>query len=261
MTLLISATVHDVGHPGFNNAFMVAVETSQALIYNDQSVLENYHCSLTYQILQKDKNNILKNVSRDEKNMFRKILINNVLSTDLARHFPIINKFESAIDDLKLDDEQSRHMAMAVALKCGDVGHSAKALDLHKIWSRRVTEEFWNQGDHETDLGIPLTQLCDRKNNIAKSQDGFLNFLAIPLFEGFGKFLHKYISQDCFEKYSSVCLVQLKKNKEYWVSAISRGDSGNSDFIAETEANVRNIKLSPLPLDSLLNFPEYLHNE
>jgi HD superfamily phosphohydrolase len=120
VTLLISATVHDVGHPGFNNAFMVAVGTSQALIYNDQSVLENYHCSLTFQIIQKEKNNILKNMSKEDKNNFRKILVNNVLSTDLSKHFPIIKKFESAIEaGLNLNDEQNKHMAMAVALKCG----------------------------------------------------------------------------------------------------------------------------------------------
>lgn len=120
VTLLISATVHDVGHPGFNNAFMVAVGTSQALIYNDQSVLENYHCSLTFQIIQKEKNNILKNMNKEEKNSFRKLLINNVLSTDLGKHFQILKKFESSVEaGLNPNDEANKHMAMAVALKCG----------------------------------------------------------------------------------------------------------------------------------------------
>jgi hypothetical protein len=193
LTFLISATVHDVGHPGFNNAFMVSINSKQALIYNDQSVLENYHCSLTFQILQKEKSNIIKNLSPTERNYFRKTLINNVLSTDLSKHYLIIKKFESAIGaEFNMNDEQNKHMAMAVAIKCADVGHSAKALDLHKIWSRRVTEEFWNQGDLELKHQIPLTQLCDRKNNIAKSQDGFLSFFALPLYEGFGKFLQKY---------------------------------------------------------------------
>ena len=123
VTLLLSATVHDVGHPGFNNAFMVAVGTSQALIYNDESVLENYHCSLTFQILQREKNNILSKISKENKKEFRKILINNVLSTDLVRHFTIIKKFVSAIDagkdaGLNWEEEQNKHMVMGVALKC-----------------------------------------------------------------------------------------------------------------------------------------------
>ena len=142
-----------------------------------------------------------------------------------------------------------------------DVGHSAKSLELHKIWSRRVAEEFWNQGDHEIELGIPVTQLCDRKNNLAKSQDGFLAFMAIPLYDGFGKFLEKFTPKECYGKYSEVCMAQIKNNKAYWLSLIEKGDSGNDEFMQQTEAHVRNIKLSPLPLDSLLNFPEYLQNE
>jgi len=119
--------VHDVGHPGFNNAFMMEVGTSQALIYNDQSVLENYHCSLTFQIIQKEKNNILKNLTRENHNSFRKLLINNVLATDLSKHFMIIKKFASSIetDELNLTKEDSKHMVQGMALKCGGRLHSS----------------------------------------------------------------------------------------------------------------------------------------
>lgn len=138
ITLLISATLHDVGHPGFNNAFMVAVGTTQSLIYNDQSVLENYHCSLSYQIIQKERNNILKNLSKEDKIAFRKVLINNILSTDLGKHFPIIKKFESAIDvEFKLSDEQNRHMAMAVALKC-----AGRCSSDGRCWPQRKDSRF-----------------------------------------------------------------------------------------------------------------------
>lgn len=256
VTLLISATVHDVGHPGFNNAFMVSVGTGQAMIYNDQSVLENYHCSITFQIIQKERNNILKNLSKEDKGTFRKNLLNNVLSTDLSKHYLILKKFESQIETgYNLADEQNRQMAMAVALKCGDVGHSSKTLELHKIWSRRVTEEFWNQGDQEARLGIPVTQLCDRKINIAKSQDGFLNFVALPLFEGFGKFIEKYVGSECSDKYNRTCTAQVKKNKEYWLQQALKGEAGNKDFLQETEANLKSFQIHQIPLESLLNLP------
>ena len=256
VTLLISATVHDVGHPGFNNAFMVSVGTGQAMIYNDQSVLENYHCSIAFQIIQKDKSNILKSLSKEDRSTFRKNLVNNVLSTDLSKHYLILKKFESQIETgYNLGDEQNRQMALAVALKCGDVGHSSKTLELHKIWSRRVTEEFWNQGDHEARLGIPVTQLCDRKINIAKSQDGFLNFVALPLFEGFGKFIEKHVGPESFSKYNQTCTAQVKKNKEYWLQQALKGEEGNKDFLQETEANLKSFQLHQIPLESLLNLP------
>ena len=106
-----------------------------------------------------------------------------------------------------------------------------------------------------------MTQLCDRKNNIAKSQDGFIGFMALPLFEGFGKFLQTNISTECYDKFNQVCVQQLKKNKEYWQLQIEKGEKGNEEFIEETTNFVKNIKLSALPLESLLNFPDYLQKE
>ena len=137
-----------------------------------------------------------------------------------------------------------------------DVGHSSKALEFHKIWSRKVTEEFWNQGDHEAELGIPVTQLCERKINIAKNQEGFLNFVAMPLFDNFGAFLQKYISQECFDKYNQVCVQQLKKNKEYWLSQSEKGEKGNDEFMLETEPWIKNFKHTSIPVETLMNLPK-----
>jgi len=39
LTLLISAIGHDVGHPGVNNAFLVALNAPLAQLYNDRTVL------------------------------------------------------------------------------------------------------------------------------------------------------------------------------------------------------------------------------
>jgi len=64
--MIISALVHDVGHPGFNNAFLVATKSTEALLCknfyswetlikldNDQSVLENLHTAYFFKIMQK----------------------------------------------------------------------------------------------------------------------------------------------------------------------------------------------------------------
>jgi hypothetical protein len=47
LTLLISAIGHDVGHPGVNNAFLVALNAPLAQLYNDRSVLESFIVPLT----------------------------------------------------------------------------------------------------------------------------------------------------------------------------------------------------------------------
>ena len=51
--LLVSAIGHDVGHPGVNNAFLVALKSPLAQLYNDNSVLEAFHCAAYSQILRR----------------------------------------------------------------------------------------------------------------------------------------------------------------------------------------------------------------
>lgn len=63
----------------------------------------------------------------------------------------------------EIEEESLRFNLMSLMLKAADVGHGAKSLDLHKIWSRRIIEEFYLQGDQENKHGIGVTPLCDRK--------------------------------------------------------------------------------------------------
>jgi len=80
--MVISALVHDVGHPGFNNAFLVATKSTEALLYNDQSVLENLHTAYFFKITQKPCSNILQNLSEKDYKYFRKLAIAIILDTD-----------------------------------------------------------------------------------------------------------------------------------------------------------------------------------
>lgn len=65
--------------------------------------------------------------------------------------------------------------------RAADIGHSAKPWDLHQEWSRRVVQEFHNQGDEEKRLGIEVSPLCEREGfDMAKSQVGFLQFICLP---------------------------------------------------------------------------------
>ena len=48
---LLAAIVHDIGHPGRNNAFQQNSRSELALRYNDQSILENFHAASAFQIM------------------------------------------------------------------------------------------------------------------------------------------------------------------------------------------------------------------
>ncbi len=47
-------------------------------------------------------------------------------------------------------------------------------------------QEFFEQGDTEKAAGLPISPLMDRsKPGVSKSQPGFFEFVAIPLFHNF----------------------------------------------------------------------------
>lgn len=51
LSILISAMIHDLDHPGFNNIFLINNWTKLATWYNDWSVLENHSTALAFELM------------------------------------------------------------------------------------------------------------------------------------------------------------------------------------------------------------------
>lgn len=104
----------------------------------------------------KEENNILSNLVGKDYSSLRKIIVELVLATDLGMHFDFLGQFKSSVGAQSIDkgNDKSRLMIMKMALKCGDLGHSAKSLILHEKWTLRITEEFYRQGDEERKRNI-----------------------------------------------------------------------------------------------------------
>ena len=52
MSYILAGACHDLGHPGFNNLFLIEKGDEIAITYNDMSVLENYHVASTFDIIK-----------------------------------------------------------------------------------------------------------------------------------------------------------------------------------------------------------------
>ncbi|XP_077392464.1 high affinity cGMP-specific 3',5'-cyclic phosphodiesterase 9A isoform X3 [Festucalex cinctus] len=59
LIMLTSAVCHDLDHTGYNNAYQINARTELALRYNDISPLENHHCAVAFDILEKDHRDVL----------------------------------------------------------------------------------------------------------------------------------------------------------------------------------------------------------
>lgn len=103
-----------------------------------------------------------------------------VLHTDMSKHFAMVSKAElfaelhtstiamacrgdaAAAQRLwaKGDD---RTFAMALLLHAADVSNPAKPLAVQEKWAHKVMQEFFQQGDRELELGLPISPGFDRR--------------------------------------------------------------------------------------------------
>ena len=58
--------------------------------------------------------------------------------------------------------EEKRLSTLSMCLKAADIGHAAKEIDLHMLWTRMITNEFYRQGDLELKKGMQVSAVCDR---------------------------------------------------------------------------------------------------
>eukprot|EP00002_Diphylleia_rotans_P027776 TRINITY_DN557_c0_g4_i2.p1 TRINITY_DN557_c0_g4~~TRINITY_DN557_c0_g4_i2.p1 ORF type:complete len:798 (+),score=147.74 TRINITY_DN557_c0_g4_i2:193-2586(+) len=191
LSLLVAAIVHDIDHPGRTNIFMVASESEYALVYNDKSVLENHHSSTAFRVIRDPRSNILDNIPKQDRKTLRSTIIELVLATDLSQHFAIVGQFKSKLDseDLRTAKE-NRMMIMKMIIKCADVSNPAKIDSIYHPWVARIMDEFYNQGDEETRLTLPISPFMDRNNpTVEKCQCGFIDFIVRPLYDAWCNFI------------------------------------------------------------------------
>ena len=87
--LFVAAMGHDYKHPGRTNAFLINMQDSLALTYNDISVLENFHAAELCKLLVRKEFNILSGMDNKELRAFRSMVVKVILATDLASGKPV----------------------------------------------------------------------------------------------------------------------------------------------------------------------------
>lgn len=90
LALLFSAICHDLEHPGLTNAYQVNTKHRLALVYNDQSVLENHHCATAFRVVERPECDILRGLPKGDYKLFRKLVVAAILATDMTAHKGIV---------------------------------------------------------------------------------------------------------------------------------------------------------------------------
>ncbi|XP_074124992.1 cGMP-inhibited 3',5'-cyclic phosphodiesterase 3A isoform X3 [Sminthopsis crassicaudata] len=186
MALYVAAAMHDYDHPGRTNAFLVATSAPQAVLYNDRSVLENHHAAAAWNLfMSQPEYNFLVNLDHVEFKHFRFLVIEAILATDLKKHFDFVAKFNAKVnDDVGIDwtNENDRLLVCQMCIKLADINGPAKCKELHLQWTDGIVNEFYEQGDEEASLGLPISPFMDRSApQLANLQESFISHIVGPL--------------------------------------------------------------------------------
>lgn len=184
LALCLAATVHDAGHLGYTNDFLVRSHHEYALNFNDSSPNESTHASTAFKILF-DKDNFLEGLAPDRFWLFRQTVIALVLGTDMAKHHATVSRLRARdFADVSSGDLQ---VILLAVMKCADLSHVFMPFPDHQLWSRRLQHELFREGDRWQELGWqpPSLMRRDSPDNFASSQLGFFQFLVIPFVEAF----------------------------------------------------------------------------
>ncbi|XP_076451771.1 high affinity cGMP-specific 3',5'-cyclic phosphodiesterase 9A-like isoform X2 [Babylonia areolata] len=199
LTLLTASICHDLDHPGYNNAYQINARTELALRYNDISPLENHHCAVAFEVLEKEDCNIFQHLPKDQFRKLREGMIRCILATDMAKHNEIVNSFKSIIPHFDFSDKEHRAVLQMVLMKTADISNEARPLEVATPWLDCLLTEFFNQSDMEKLEGLPVAPFMDRdKVTKPSSQIGFIKFVLLPLFESVGQ-LFPQIDADVIE--------------------------------------------------------------
>ncbi|KAG8513748.1 cGMP-inhibited 3',5'-cyclic phosphodiesterase A, partial [Galemys pyrenaicus] len=186
MALYVAAAMHDYDHPGRTNAFLVATSAPQAVLYNDRSVLENHHAAAAWNLfMSRPEYNFLVNLDHVEFKHFRFLVIEAILATDLKKHFDFVAKLNAKVnDDVGIDwtNENDRLLVCQMCIKLADINGPAKCKELHLQWTEGIVNEFYEQGDEEASLGLPISPFMDRSApQLANLQESFISHIVGPL--------------------------------------------------------------------------------
>merc|ERR1711953_1378785 len=199
MAAVFATSIHDVDHPGLTNQYLINTSSELALMYNDESVLENHHLAVAFKLLQAKDRDILVSLNKKQRQTLRKMTIDMVLATDMSKHMSLLADLKTMVETKKvagsgvllLDNYTDRIQVLQNMVHCADLSNPTKPLELYRHWVDLIMEEFFRQGDLERDSNMDISPMCDRFNaTIEKSQVGFIDYIVHPLWETWADLVH-----------------------------------------------------------------------
>src|SRR3989338_10979320 len=107
-------------------------------MFNDRSILENFHCCSLFRILGKTETNIFVNMSTNQYEYLRELIVEMILATDISQHFLIVGQIKSNDifnrEKFSIERKECLLALLKVLIKCADVSNPTKSYHTYGNW-------------------------------------------------------------------------------------------------------------------------------
>eukprot|EP00980_Cylindrotheca_fusiformis_P010482 scaffold2324_cov116-Cylindrotheca_fusiformis.AAC.9 len=235
-SVVFSAIIHDVDHPGVPNSQLVKENTRSAQIYKNKSVAEQNSVELAWDMLMQDEYEDLRACiyqTKEDLYRFRQLVVNTVMATD------IVDKELQAFRKARWETDFSENSALCALIggagesetdrenrkativiehliQASDVSHTMQHWHIFKSWN----EKFFMECYQAYQQGRAAS---DPSEDWYKGEIGFFDYYVIPLAK-------KLRSCGVFGVSSDEYLNYAKSNRDEWVR---EGESLVKEYLAK----------------------------
>eukprot|EP00980_Cylindrotheca_fusiformis_P010483 scaffold2324_cov116-Cylindrotheca_fusiformis.AAC.10 len=222
-SVVFSAIIHDVDHPGVPNSQLVKENTRSAQIHKNKSIAEQNSVELAWDMLMHDEYADLRACiyqTKEDLHRFRQLVVNTVMATDIVdKELQTLRKARwetafsenSALRDLvggpgeSETDQENRKATIVIEhlIQASDVAHTMQHWHIYKTWNEKFFMECY--GAFKAGRAD-----SDPSEDWYKAEIGFFDFYVIPLAK-------KLQSCGVFGVSSDEYLNYAKANREEWV--------------------------------------------
>eukprot|EP00980_Cylindrotheca_fusiformis_P021866 scaffold8703_cov103-Cylindrotheca_fusiformis.AAC.2 len=201
-SVVFSAVIHDLDHPGVTNAQLVKENTRSAQIFK-KSVAEQNSVELAWGMLMGKEYEAFRACiyhTEDDLKRFRQLVVNSVMATDIVdKELQALRKarWETAFADTLVQDETGDDCKATIVIEhliqASDVAHTMQHWHVYKSWNQKFFMECY--GAYKSGRAD-----SDPSDNWYKGELGFFDFYVIPLAKKlescgvFGVSSHEYLS-------------------------------------------------------------------
>eukprot|EP01105_Mastigella_eilhardi_P011114 TRINITY_DN2567_c0_g1_i1.p2 TRINITY_DN2567_c0_g1~~TRINITY_DN2567_c0_g1_i1.p2 ORF type:complete len:438 (-),score=132.61 TRINITY_DN2567_c0_g1_i1:1855-3168(-) len=181
-SLLIAAAIHDLGHPGLSAAWAAKVRHPVDRLFSGWSPLEHFSCFGGQRFAE--SSGLLAKLNPADTKLVRSLVVESVLSTDIARHAEEVALSQFVIHSTGNPGEPgfcstpaARRHVLRLTLKAADLAGNVRSdFLLLREWSGRITHEL-----NCATLVEKGTMPHQNPQEMAKAQHAFLANFVQPL--------------------------------------------------------------------------------